>query len=118
MCTYNVVRGTLNKCKNKHITKSPVTVAGVEAAYNRPVTMRKYGTSHGVPWLPFYRGTVIAESYAFTVFASDVVVQTLAGRSGKRYQIDGTFGCLPNGEYKQLLVIHLEVENHVNRDQT
>lgn len=76
--------------------------------------MQQYGFTSGNPRRAMYIGTVSTPSYGFTVFASAVVVDyvTTAGEK-QHYHIDGTFGVVPRGEFKQLLVIHLAYQTHV-----
>lgn len=113
LCTYSKFRGTMNKWKNKDIADSPNTVAEVEAAFKDPDIMAKFGRCDGSP---FYQGTVVEDAYAFTVFSSHTAVRTMTNLSGQKreFHIDATFGCLPQGEYMQLLVIHFYHDGHVS----
>lgn len=104
----------MQKCKNRSIPKSPLTLAGVEAAFNDPNTMKRFGFNLNIPRQPFYRATVRNQKFGFTVFSSFIITEAIISSSENHYHIDGTFGVLPNNEFKQLLVIHLELKGHVS----
>lgn len=91
-----------------------MTVEEMELAFQRPANMERYGYSLGDPKRLFYRGTINRPSYGFSVFASGVVLDhILNGQNTHHYHIDGTFGIVPQGEFRQMLVIHLAIQNHV-----
>lgn len=104
----------MKRFKNKNIPKSPETVAEVATAFKSEAIFDMYGRNDGEPRKPFYRGTVIDEAYSFTVFSSEAVLERISMQSNNIYYVDGTFGVVPRGEYKQLLVIHLEYLQHVS----
>lgn len=94
---------------------SPETVEEVESAFAIEATMNAYGFTVGEPKRQFYRGTVVKPSFAFTVFASPVVLDYItAANENLHYHVDGTFSIVPRGEFKQLLVIHLAHQSHVS----
>lgn len=86
----------------------------MEAAFSREATLERYGHTLSDPKRLLYRGTVCHPSYGFSVFASDVVLDYIRDTQNPlHYHIDGTFGVVPRGEFRQLLIIHLAIQNHV-----
>lgn len=77
--------------------------------------MEKYGhTFDGDS--KFYFGTEIQKDFAFTVFASEFVINFVKNNitpRRRRYLMDGTFDSLPKGYY-QLLIICIEYANDVS----
>lgn len=108
---YNRFRSTLNKAKNSKIPDSPKTLIEVRDAFLRDETFQMFGKTLGEPSVDFYKGTVIEDSFGFTVFASDTIVQHIGKLADKEYYADGTF-TLPIGEYQQMFVVHLELDGH------
>lgn len=114
MSCYNKIRSTLNRHKNKDLANSPNSVEEMEAAFKRAATLERYGHSLGDPKRLLYRGTVCQPSYGFSVFASGVVLEYIERtQNPQHYHIDGTFGVVPRCGFRQLLVIHLAIQNHV-----
>lgn len=106
---YNSIRSTLSRHKNKGIANSPKTVKEVKAAFESPETMDRYGYSLDIPRRLMYHGTVCTEAYEFTVYSSAVVIDFIKeAEHALEYTIDGTFGVVPEGEFRQLLVVHLK----------
>lgn len=112
---YNTIRSSLCKRRNADVRTSPENVEGVAAAFRQECIMERYGYTYGSPRQAFYRGSVVEDAYAFTVFVSPSVVAHISScPAGQQYHIDGTFA-LPHGAFKQLVVIHLAIQNHVRR---
>lgn len=113
MC-YNAVKSSLQKNKVKKMPPSPVTMSGVKAEFEREDIMQQFGFTNDEPRMPFYLGTVDTLSYGFTVFGSKKTLQLIQKLDERKYHIDGTFSIAPQGEFKQVLVIHIVVHGHVS----
>lgn len=113
MRPFNGLKSTLTKCRNKGMPKSPLTVAEVQAAFEQQELMEKYGRIKGEA---FYRGGVVRAKgeFSFCVFASETIVKALPTMRNKRYHVDATFSVVPNNEYVQMLVVHVEIDGHVS----
>lgn len=98
--------------------ESPDTLAGVAAAFRCDATFDAFGRSRSVhePRSDFYRGTVDAATFGFSVFASATVVQHIvqSPAADRHYHVDGLVDLLPDGEYKELLVVYWEHKDCVS----
>lgn len=86
----------------------------MQAAFANEATLARYGSSRGAVPRRFYVGTCNEAAYGFTIFTSEFVVDAMANVQERRYFVDGTFRVVPDGEFVQLLVIHLDFKNHVS----
>lgn len=113
--TYNTMRSTINRHRNKCCERSPKTLAEVGREFNSEVTMKAFGYSLRDPSSAIYRGTVDEPGYGFTLFASEMVLKYIALQPAKQhYHVDGTFRVVPDTDFRQLLVIHLSYKDHVS----
>lgn len=77
--------------------------------------MEKYGYNYEHDD-KFYIDTVVAPTYAFSVFASKFVIDFIEKNLETRnYLIDATFDSLPD-EFYQLLIIAVEYKNKVSNN--
>lgn len=86
----------------------------VKAEFERNETLQRFGFLNDNPPLSFYRGTVACQTHGFFVFASENTIKVLDTLPKRLYHADGTFSVAPQGAFKQVLVIHIEIRNHVS----
>lgn len=107
-----ICRG-LNKNKASLFPSAPLTAAAVKSAFEEPIVMNRFGMSlDAVEPTVFYNGTVIEAGFKFTVFSSAKNIAKRRAMTVRNYHVDATFKVVPNGEYSQLLVVHLAHEEH------
>lgn len=105
----------LARKKNENFPTAPLTAEGVFAAFQMDSILKLYGVSLADGNKPFYNFTVIETAFKYTVFSSGVLLDKLATMPVVRnYHIDGTFRVVPNGEYRQLLIVHVAYQEHVS----
>lgn len=78
--------------------------------------MEKYGYNYENDG-KFYIDTVVTPHYAFTVFASNFVIDFIEKNmehTSRNYLMDATFDSLPK-EYYQLFIISIEYQNDVSK---
>lgn len=102
----------LNNMKVSLYPTAPLTAQGVSEAFENSNVMAKYGTSKIDNSGAFYRGTVLYDRYKFSVFASPTILAKVEGLSDRQFHIDATFKVVPNGEFNQLLVFHINYDEH------
>lgn len=77
--------------------------------------MQQYGRSLINKDKPFYNCTVIEDNFQYTIFSSGNLLERLATMPAQRsYHVDATFKVVPNGSYKQLMIIHVAYNEHVS----
>lgn len=109
--------GKMNRILNIHKSSlypnAPLTAAAVMSAFENAFVRDKYGKSLDTenPF-DFYNGTVIEEQYQFAVFSSAKMIEKAKKMQVRNYHVDATFGVVPNGKFKQLLIVHIAHEEH------
>lgn len=61
--------------------------------------------------LPFYRMVYNSTAFSYCIFASESVIRNINSNIAierRNYLMDATFKVVPFGEFKQLLIIHIE----------
>lgn len=113
---FNKIKRTLHNHKAKARPKVPESIQKLHDTFLEPAVLENYGYNLDGDEL-FYIDTVVAKDYAFTVFASQFVidfVQSNIAPRARKYLMDGTFDSLPKDFY-QLLIITVEYQNDVSR---
>lgn len=94
----------------------PKTIADIDAAFANENVNRLYGqTLHksNVDKNQFYRTTYVCDEFAYSVFASQRIIDMIASNYSieeRKYMMDATFKVTPQLFY-QLLTIHFETPN-------
>lgn len=101
-CNFNKIARHRTRLKNMLSPNAPKTVEDVEAAFKLEATMTKYGHTKGQERHIFYSGAVKTR-----------VINLMTNCTDRRFYVDGSFRVVPNGKYKQLLIIHWEHMNQV-----
>lgn len=117
--TYNQVKKTIARKKNKQYPKIPQTLKQLGKEFSKPKILNEYGFNLEGD-ARFYVGTKITKEYEFIVFYSDYVMNFIKEKIpiGSRYYLmDGTFGSLPKGLY-QLLTISIAYEENVSASKS
>lgn len=110
---FNQVKRTLERNKSNQYSNVPRSISDLQNEFKKPVVLNKYGFSYEGD-SKFYIGTVVLPNHAFTVFASQFVIDFIQKNiAPRKYEMDGTFGSLPKMFY-QLLTITTEYKNNVS----
>lgn len=105
----------MRRIKNLECPRAPNTCEEVINLFRSEAVMAKYdfnlrGSQR------FYIGGEAMEGHDFILFASmDAIklVQDHIAPSQRNYLMDGTFKIVPRGEFRQLLIIHIEWKSDV-----
>lgn len=114
---YSKLRNGFAKLRNNTVPRIPSSAELVDIEFQRPEVKNVYGMSKHFP-IPnlCYRGSVgncsQSQSGISTIFYSETIGSQL-GNTNRKLHIDGTFFVVPK-IYNQLLIIHIEVKNHVS----
>lgn len=110
---FNKVKRTLERNKTNQYSNVPRTILELQKEFEKPDVLNKYGFSYEGD-AKFYIGTVVLPNHAFTVFASQFVIDFVQKNiASRKYVMDGTFGSIPK-QFYQLLTITLEHKNNVS----
>lgn len=115
---FDKIKRTLLYMRNSLFPKSPKTFQELKEAFENEEVLKVFGHSKSDQNNPFYRTTNIVENRAFTIFASEDIIRLINTRVDKSKMdilMDSTFKICPEGEFKQLLIIHLKYFNKVNK---
>lgn len=111
---------TCYRYKSCEYPPSPRTAEDVKNAFEVDDIMRRFGMSsvqeNEAP-TAFYRGTHVCDDFAYTVFASQGIIDLIEKNIAvdrRKYLMDATFKICPLGEFKQFLVIQIEYVDEVD----
>lgn len=105
----------LARIKNAHFPKAPLITQAIADAYLMLSVSQQYGRSLVDSAKSFYNETVIEDNFKYSIFSSGTLLEKLITMPTERnFHIDATFGVVPHGEYKQLLIIHVSYKDHVS----
>lgn len=102
----------LNRKKTSRYPTAPLTAQGVVNAFEDANVMDKYGRSKVENAGVFYKGTVLHDRFNYSVFASPSIIAKVEGLTELHFHIDATFKVVPTGEFNQLLVFHINYDEH------
>lgn len=106
----------LRRLKDQPYLKAPKTPIEITEAFKDDKVQSDYGYNLSNTE-KLYINTVSAENTCFTLFASmDVVkmIETNIPPNQRQYSMDATFRIVPQGNFKQLLIIYIEFHNDVS----
>lgn len=114
---YAKLRNGFSKLRNKTIPKIPQSAELVDVEFQKPEVKKLFGMSKHFPTPNvFYKGSVGTSAQSqngiSTIFYSEIIGSQLEN-TNRKLHIDGTFFVVPK-IYNQLLIIHIEVKNHVS----
>lgn len=112
---YMSVKKTLERHKTVQYSNVPRTIQALHDAFKDPEVYDKYGISFERD-ARFYIGTSVLPNHAFSVFASQFVIDFVKENIDpalRKYLMDATFGSLPR-QFYQLLTITIEYQNNVS----
>lgn len=101
-----------NRLQSDKIPKSPLTMVDVLLYFALELISNTFGKTEDNGNL-FYWETVSLKNFGYSIFISEKILLNLP--AVRRFRIDGTFKCVPNGPFKQLLIISVDAGNHVRR---
>lgn len=105
--------------KSEDLPASPHSAVELKEAFEREDIMERFGQSIvGVNEIAtvFFRGAHVGDEFAYAVFASQRIIESIEKNivvTRRKYLMDATFKICPYGEFKQLLVIHIEFSESV-----
>lgn len=101
------------------LPKVPSNCQDIRELFEKEDIMKEYGLSyHDSPRI-FYKGVYECASFAYCVFASDEIIETMQANitvQNRHFLIDATFKVVPLGPFTQLLVIYTEYFREVGLD--
>lgn len=109
--SYDRVRRGLQRIQSRNFPKNPENVEDILRAFSDEDFMENFGTSLEKEKHPFYRGAVETDEFSYCIFASEAiikVIQTEIEVPVRKYLMDATFKVVPEGCFKQLLIIYIE----------
>lgn len=96
----------------KTFVKSPTCAQEVVEAFQLESIYTNFGlTKHGDPKHQFFIACIQGNNGSFCIFASKKIMLQIEENilpMNRTYIVDGTFSVVPNGCFKQLLIIHIE----------
>lgn len=110
------MRRNLHRIKAQTLPKTPKSPADIIACFEQDNFMQTYGFTMPPDSKQFYVNTIVEANFSYTIFISQYICDQIKTfqPNQKKYLIDGTFKIVPYGSYKQLLIIHIEYDNHVS----
>lgn len=114
---YAKIKRNLSLLRTKSMPTAPRSVEDVRSAFMDERVRTVYANTKHTNSVPFYFGTVVEDSFGYSLFASSTMLTTARNNINERssYHIDGTFRVVPTGEFTQLLIFHIEYGNHVSK---
>lgn len=114
---YNKIKRTLQRDKRGILPKNPTTVEDIIAAFDDPAVLETYGRSadKNEPF-KFYDGVIRTNKYSFCVFSSKKTIDIMNEHipiNVREIFMDATFGIVPVGPFKQLLIIYVRMHKKV-----
>lgn len=111
------MKRNLARLKNGEYPKNIKACEEIRDMFTRSDIREKFGLTYDND-AKFYIETVVNDDYAFTVFASEFVINTVNEHihGERKYLMDATFDCIPEAFY-QLLIISIEYKNDVSTTQ-
>lgn len=110
---FNQVKRTLERNKSNQYSNVPRSILDLKNEFVKPDVLNKYGFNYEEN-AKFYIGTEVLPNHAFTVFASQFVIDCIQKNiTLRKYLMDATFGSLPE-QFYQLLTITVEHKNNVS----
>lgn len=104
---------SLYRYKSSSLPPMPRTAAEVKLAFQRDDVMNLYGrtlANDSGPQTDFFRTVFVGDQFSYAVFASQKIIAEIEKIpvTRRKYAMDATFKVCPYGEFKQLLIIHIE----------
>lgn len=100
--------------KSADLPTSPRTAEDLRTAFQDDEIMERFGRGKvgvGETATDFFRGVHVGDEFSYAVFASQRIIELIEHNivvPRRKYLMDATFKICPYGEFKQLLVIHIE----------
>lgn len=110
----------LEKLRNEVCPNAPQSVADILREYEKSEVLKNHGYVNGSNSIRFYDSceegsdSVEGRKYGFVVFKSQRLIDHMQTLEKRDFFLDGTFRCVPNSEFKQLITIHYEYKDQVN----
>jgi len=108
------IRRQLFNIRREGMPKNRKTPLETKLLFDDDDFIKEYGLSK-LNKMPFYRQTIMEDNFAYSIFLSPSISDIILKSTGERhYSLDGTFDTVPSCGYKQLLVVHFHLMNHVS----
>lgn len=114
----NTMRNLIKKYSKK-FPESPKSIEDIIAYFAHPSVSSTTGQTKRKPGektTEFFKHAYQCDEYAFCIFASDDVIEIIETISVERrmYFADGTFKICPYGEFKQVLLLSVDICGQVS----
>lgn len=107
----------LRKLKNEVFPAAPLTVEGVNTAFEDEKIFQSFGMSNNDLPTRFFKTAFHDESFGYVVFSSDNIIDLIRTKiepERRHYLIDATFKICPLGDFTQLLIIYVAYMDNVS----
>lgn len=109
--TFKSIQRTLQQIRCDSVLRSPTTVNEIFATYADPTIFEEYGKSKHDKKNIFFKTAYHCAQFSYCVFASESIISTINASipvENRRYLMDATFKIVPDGIFKQILIIYVE----------
>lgn len=108
------MRRHCNRLRNKICCNAPRSVADVEREFDKVAIMDRFGYTCGSNRQEMYVGCIRNARIQAVFFKSQRMINVMNTCTERKFFVDATFRVVPNGDFQQLLVIHVEMKDHVS----
>lgn len=115
---FGKMRRNLHSIKSRIFPKSPQNFQDISNIFKKKEIFDEFGKSRHQKDKDFYRHTIIEANFAYTIFMSPTIHNTISGWDDlqpRHFLMDGTFAITPcGGIFKQLIIIHIAHSDYVS----
>lgn len=100
----------LQKLTNKIFVKSPKSALEVTEVFKKTDIWNQFGVTKGDEQLPFFKACIQEDDVKYCIFSSERIINIIKEfipPHKREYLIDATFKIVPQGCFKQLLIMHV-----------
>lgn len=100
----------LQKITNKVFVKSPQTASDVSNTFRDEQIWNKFGVTKGMENTAFFKACIEEDGISYCIFSSEKICSLITENiplEKRMYLIDGTFKIVPQGCFKQLLIVYI-----------
>lgn len=119
--TFEAVKRTLQRIRNKQSYKSPKTIDEINECFQDEYVIDEYSISMFKPEEKklIFKHAFECKDYSYCIFASDAIINMMTEHIPENTRIlylDATFKVVPLGDFsfKQLLIIHIDYLDKVS----
>ena len=108
---FQKIKRGLQNLSGRIFAKSPQTAVEVTAAFQMEEIWNKFGLSKSDDPRPFFKACIKEPDFAYCIFSSEKIINIIKEYippSKRKYLVDATFKIVPQGCFKQLLILHVD----------